>query len=417
MNDMRIVPSPLSGIISAISSKSDLHRKLIASALSSGETLLRGTGAISADVAATISTLRAIGAEIEADGGALRVHGIVKPRIAALDCGESAATLRLMLPVVSAVCGGGEFSGSGRLPERPLDELIRVMERHGVSFTAGKLPLAIHGHLLPGEYQVSGAVSSQYISGLLLALGALDGASAVEVVGGLQSAGYVDMTIGVMARFGVNVRREGARLLLRGGYNSPGEVGVEADWSSAAFFLAAGAVGKGVTVAGLGGETAQGDRRILPILRAFGAEILERDGEVRVTPGAAQILEEDMGNTPDLVPVLAVLAGLAEGHSVFRRIERLRYKESDRVSAVCAMLAGFGVSAREEGGALVVEGRGRLSGGEIDGRGDHRIVMAAAIGATVAQGETLIRGAGAVKKSYPDFWADFRRMGGKAYVV
>lgn len=416
--DMHAYPAALQGIVPAIPSKSHAHRALICAALARGKTevILPAT---SRDMDATVRCLRALGAEIRVTDAGFVVKGIVQPpEHAALHCGESGSTLRFLLPVAAALCGKTDFSGAGRLPQRPLAPLTEQMEAHGAAFSGKTLPLTVTKLQTGGVFQLPGNVSSQYITGLLLAAPLLSEEVEIEISGVLESSPYVEITIGVMRDFGVEVEKvkDGFRVPPGQTYRTPGLVRIEGDWSNAAFFLAAGALCGDVACSGLSADSPQGDRAILRILRDMGAEIEMRDGTVRCQKSRLRGIQIDGAGIPDLVPILAVCAAGADGTTELRNVERLRLKESDRLEAVLNMLHVMGIRADTDGKSLFVTG-GRLSGGSVDGVNDHRIVMSAAIAAAAAAGPSVILDAQAADKSYPGFWDDYRRIGGCANVI
>ena len=390
--DITITPTRLRGTVAAIPSKSQAHRLLICAALAEHETILRCPDT-NRDIEATADCLRALGAEITRDSTGYTVFPIQTiPRSAVLPCRDSGSTLRFLLPVAGALGVDTTFQMEGRLPQRPLSPLWEEMERMGCTLTRPTADtVRCRGRLRAGSYALSGGVSSQFITGLLLAFPLLDGSSSLKITGRLESAPYVTMTQKAMERFGVRVRD----FTVAGGqkYTSPGTVTVEGDWSNAAFFLAAGVLGNGVKVTNLRSDSPQGDRaaaRLLPALE-------ER-----------QII--DAADIPDLVPVLAVTAACRRG-AVFTSIARLRLKESDRVESVKEMILALGGTAEADENTLTVLGTG-LRGGTVDARNDHRIAMSAAIAATACSGEVTILGAQCVEKSYPRFWEIYKELGG-----
>lgn len=414
----RISPAPLAGTVSAIASKSDAHRLLILAALSRGETKLLMEQR-SEDIDATISCLRALGATIEILPDSVFVGGIERVNEnPLLDCGESGSTFRFMLPVACALCKRVRFTGSGRLPERPIGELMRVMQAHGVAFSAERLPFETTGRLTGGDFSLPGNVSSQYLTGLLLALPTLDEDSTISLTTRLESAAYVDITQHALRRFGVQVRAENGVYAVSGGQaiQSSGTLRVDGDWSNAAFFLAAGALGNPVTMTGLNLESPQGDKAIVTALRTFGAQVEATADEVTVSPAQLAGCTIDVGETPDLLPILAVLGACAEGETRLVNAARLRLKESDRLASVSAMLRALGGTVEELPDALVITG-GTLAGGTVDSCRDHRIAMSAAIASIRCMSEVTILGADAVNKSYPAFYQDFNHLGGHADVV
>lgn len=415
--NVRITPAPLSGTIAAIPSKSDAHRLLICAALSDGPTEL-ALSQSSQDIDATVGCLAALGAKIEPTGDALRISPILKPAESpVLDCGESGSTLRFLIPVAAAVCEKAAFTGRGRLPQRPLSQLAAAMESHGVAFSAEKLPLTISGRLRSGEYALPGNVSSQYVTGLLLALPLLEGDSRITLTTGLESAAYVDITLCALGKFGISTTRQKDGFLVPGGqrFRSPGRVTVDGDWSNAAFFLCAGAIGGEITVAGLNPASPQGDRKIAEFLRRFGAKITESEAGITAKRSRLTGCEIDINETPDLLPALAVAAAFAQGETRFVNAARLRLKESDRLTSTANLIHSLGGRAEELPEGLVVHGQ-KLTGGRADSFHDHRIAMAAAIAAIGCDRPVVIEDAGAAAKSYPAFYQDYAKLGGIADV-
>ncbi len=395
--DIRITPHRLSGSLRAIPSKSDAHRLLILAALAEMETFV-GCPDVSRDIEATASLLRALGAGVERteDGFLVTPVSSVPASPLTLDCHESGSTLRFLLPVAAALGVNAKFVGEGRLGERPMLPLTAALRSGGVSVSADLLPIEISGRLRPGEYELPGNISSQFISGMLMALAHLGGGS-VRLTTALESSGYVDMTLRTLERFGVSVSHGGGTFAVSGRVRSPGHVDAEGDWSSAAFWQEANTFGSDVSVEGLDGASAQPDRAAARLLQTLGGTV-------------------DVSGSPDLFPALALAASAARERTVFVGGARLRLKESDRIATVAAALRALGGVCRETEDGLTVE-PSPLSGGEVDGAGDHRIVMAAAVAAAHASGETVIRGAEAVEKSYPGFFEDFTHLGGIVHVL
>ena len=413
-----ISPAILSGTIPAIASKSDAHRLLILAALCRGETRLVMEQR-SEDIDCTINCLRALGATIKLLSDGVRVRGIERvTENPLLNCGESGSTLRFLLPVACALCEQARFTGGGRLPERPIGELLRVLQDHGVSFSAERLPFETSGRLTGGSFSLCGNVSSQYLTGLLLALPTLHQNSKISLTTRLESAGYVDITLHALCRFGVRVGVQAGEYEITGGQSiqSPGELRVDGDWSNASFFLAAGALGNPVTATGLSLGSPQGDRAIISLLRSFGARVEEGADAVTVFPEKLVGCTIDVGETPDLLPILAVLGACAHGETRLVNASRLRLKESDRLASVASMIRSLGGAAEELPDALVITG-GALAGGTVESFRDHRIAMSAAIASIRCTGDVTILGAEAVNKSYPAFYQDFCRLGGQAHVV
>ena len=391
--DICITPKKLYGNINAIPSKSQAHRMLICAAFSDQPTTLI-CPETNRDIEATANCLTALGAGITWLSNGYRVKPIEEvPFRASLPCQDSGSTLRFLLPIAGALGVDTVFQMTGRLPQRPLTPLWEEMERMGCTLTRPTADtIRCTGRLRSGEYAINGTVSSQFITGLLFALSLLPGQSRLQVLGKLESAPYVSMTLAAMERFGISCNDY--CFPGNGRFHSPGTVTVEGDWSNAAFFLAAQALGSPIQVRNLNPDSPQGDRacaRLLPELKD------------KLTISAADI--------PDLVPILAVTAAANQG-AVFTDISRLRLKESDRVASVMDMLRALGGQAEANDTTLTVYGTG-LHGGTVDSHNDHRIAMSAAIAATVCDSPVTILGAQCVEKSYPKFFTDYTSLGGQ----
>lgn len=417
--DAIVRPSKICGTLRAPASKSDAHRAMICAALADGPTriTIEGTGR---DIEATRSCLESLGAVFSDDGGLAVSGGLREARggLAALDCGESGSTLRFILPLVPALGRSAEITGAGRLPSRPIGPLADALAARGARLSSRSLPLTVSGELSPGDFRLPGDVSSQFITGLLFALPLLDGTSTITMTTPLESAGYVEMTIRTLERFGVEVERtaDGWRVP-SSRYRSPGGYAVEGDWSSAAFPLAAGAIAGGrVTVIGLARDTAQGDAAICSLLARFGARAERDETSASVEAGEMRGIEIDASQIPDMVPALAAVAAYAKGRTTIYGASRLRIKESDRIASTCEMLRAIGVSADETDDGLTIEGGSRPSGGTVDCAGDHRIAMASAAAACGCTAPVRLVGAHVCEKSYPRFFSDLRSIGGDADV-
>jgi 3-phosphoshikimate 1-carboxyvinyltransferase len=394
--DIRLEPLQLAGTVEAVSSKSQLHRLLICALLADGETKVAFRG-LSEDIEATISCIRALGKTVTVTDGLITVaagkQAVINP---ALDCGESGTTARLLLPVAAALTDGFTMTGHGRLPGRPMAELCLAMEGAGVTFSSHQLPLEAAGRLRAGTFRLPGNVSSQYISGLLLALPVLAKDSELMLTTPLSSGAYVEMTRAVMRLFGV----EAGAWQISGGqtYVTPGALTAEGDWSNAVPWLCF----PHVTVTGLNDQSAQGDRAALELIAA-----LRREGDMEI----------EIDGTPDLLPVLAAYASKRRGTCRFTKAARLRLKESDRLAVTAALIGAVGGAADAKEDTLTVWGKDSLAGGTVLAAGDHRMVMAAAVLAGLCDGPVTVRGCEAVNKSYPDFFLDYKVLGGAVHVL
>lgn len=419
--EVRCTPRTLSGTVRAISSKSDAHRLLICSALADKPTKIH-CNVLSKDISATISCLKAIGVKIETNGETITVTPTEFQKTAELDCGESGSTLRFLMPIVSALGINAKISAHGRLPERPLSPLKEEMERHGASFETGsEFPLNLSGQLTSGEYELAGNISSQFISGLLFALPILDGDSKITLIPPIESKSYLDITLSALRKFGIDVQKENNVYIIKGNqkYRSSDEVTVDGDWSNSAFFLSAGAVSKdGVTVTGLDVNSPQGDKKILEILKRMDAEITIDGDSVTVKRKKLFGTIVNASDIPDLVPIISVVGALCDkGVTHIENAQRLRLKESDRLKAMDELLTKVNAAVSETDDGMIVWGENDLIGGRVEGYNDHRIVMAAAILSCGCALPIDIIGAEAVEKSYPSFFEDFNKLGGKADVI
>jgi 3-phosphoshikimate 1-carboxyvinyltransferase len=387
--NIRITPGPLEGTVTPPPSKSQAHRAILAQMLAGGGTV--SNLAASQDIEATQRCAAAL--KTEGDGLPL------------LDCGESGSTLRFLIPIALALRGGGIFTGRGRLMERPQKPYFDIFDEKGIFYEQKDGALTVKGELKPGEYRLPGNVSSQFVTGLLYALPLLEGESRIVLTSPLESRGYVDMTLDVLDRFGVRVE------VLEDGFLVPGDqvfqardFTIEADWSQAAFWLAAGLLGNPVLTVGLSDQSTQGDRVIDEHFASFAW-------------GTGRTVEIDVSDCPDLLPPLAVMAAFHDGATRLINAARLRLKESDRLATVTKMLTALGGQVEEGPDWLAIPGTRFLKGGTVDGANDHRIVMAAAIAATRCTGPVTILGAEAVNKSYPRFWEEYKRLGGEFDVL
>ncbi len=391
--DLKIIPAKLSGSVNVIPSKSQAHRLLICAAFADQKTVLHCPDT-NRDIEATVSCLNALGAEILRTSSGYIVKPISKvPDYAKLPCRDSGSTLRFLLPVVGALGIDARFLMEGRLPQRPLSPLWEEMERMGCCLSyPEENTLRCTGRLQAGKYNICGNVSSQFITGLLLAAALIPGQTQINILGKTESKSYISMTCHALEALGCPVDN----YTIQGGkpLRSPGEMTVEGDWSNGAFFIAANALGSQIQISNLSGTSMQGDRAAAELIPAL---------RLHCNISAADI--------PDLVPVLSVVAACNHG-AVFTDIRRLRLKESDRVQSVIAMINALGGHAEATEETMTISGTG-LEGGIVDCMNDHRIAMAAAIAATACHNPVVLIGTQCVEKSYPDFWNIYRRLGGK----
>ena len=401
----------VTGELSAISSKSVAHRLLIGAAFCDKKTQIRCNN-LNNDILATAKCLRAIGAEIEYENGVFAIAPIKQKVSEFLECNESGTTMRLLLPIVSALGGSWRFVMRGRLAGRPISPLKEELEAHGIKFEyLSADELLVNGKLEYGEYSIRGDVSSQFISGLLFALSLLEGESRLTVTGQIESAPYIQMTLDVLLSLGADISREGNVFTIRGKQLiSPDTICVEGDWSNAAFPLCAAAIGGTVTLNNINPASSQGDIEILDILKEFGATVSVNGNSVTVSKKELLGIKIDATNIPDLVPVLAVVASVANGETHIFGASRLRIKESDRLQTTYNMLQALGADIKLTNDGFIINGKEKLSGGVVSSYNDHRIAMSAAVASALCQNSVTVEGAEAVEKSYLDFWQDFKKI-------
>lgn len=405
----------LSGTIDIISSKSDIHRCIICAALSESQTKISFCG-LSKDIITTVECVKMLGAAAEFNDGKLVITPCDKTKIMqglTLDCGESGSTARFILPVAAAICKKVSLTGSGRLPQRPMLPLCESLREHGAAFTNDSIPLTVSENVKSGGiFYIPGNISSQYISGLLLMLPLLQEGGEVRITTPLESAGYVDMTVETMTKFGIKIQKGDGFYRVEGGqrYVSPGEINAQGDWSSAAFWLCADALGANVVVRGLDENCPQGDRKITEILERFGARKIVTNEGISFEAGRLRAIDIDASNIPDLVPILSVVACGARGKTKIYSAKRLRLKESDRLETTRDFLTRLGAKVTVTEDGLEIEGAGRLEGGTVLGHNDHRIVMSSAICSLICKNQVVIEGAQAMEKSYTTFFSDFDKL-------
>lgn len=419
---IQLPPGPVSGVVSAIPSKSVAHRLLICAALGVRPTVV-SCAKESQDMAATVRCLTALGADITRQEGAYHVTPLDRaalrqdktPRL--LDCGESGSTLRFLLPVVCALGVTGSFQLAGRLAQRPMEPLSAQLRAHGCTITPRpeENRLDFSGALTPGAFTLPGNVSSQFISGLLFALPLLSAESTLTVTGPMESVGYLHLTLQALAQFSVTpTQTETGWTISPTLYRGEAAVSVEGDWSNAAPWLCMGVLGgPGLTVTGLLPDSLQGDKGICKVLQALGGRIIQNGTSYTAVPGMPPMEAErtiDARDIPDLVPVLSAVAAVTPGETRITGAARLRIKESDRLMTTREALNALGGDVTETADGLIIRGKPHLTGGTVDAQGDHRIAMLAAVASVVSQAEVTLTGAQAIQKSYPGFWEEVGRL-------
>ena len=408
--DVLITPGPLEGTVTPPPSKSIAHRAILAAALTNGTSTIQNV-ALSQDIEDTLRCITALGGAWEREGDSLRVSGVWHREwdtaaLPHLDCGESGSTLRFLIPLALTLNNGGVFTGRGRLMERPQQPYFDIFDEKGISYEQKDGVLTIRGEWNAGEYRLPGNVSSQFVTGLLYALPLMEWESRIVLTSPLESRGYVDMTLDVLKDFGITIENQNyERFLVPGDqWCTARDYAIEADWSQAAFWYTAFALGNLVELEGMKAFSIQGDMFIVPCF-------------LKLRGGGA--VELDVSDCPDLAPPLAVMAALRAGETTcLTNAARLRMKESDRLASVTQALNALGAQVEEGPDFLRITGRDGLTGGAaVDCCNDHRIAMMAAVAATRCREPVTLLGAECVNKSYPNFWEEYKRLGGKLDVL
>jgi len=419
------------GVVHIPPSKSAAHRQVLCAALSQGKCTLSHVD-MSEDIKATVAAVTALGVQAQYDEQTatltLDATGLGS-RNAVIDCGESGSTLRFLIPIAAALGASARFWGHGRLPQRPLGIYADLLPSHGVEFrTQGGLPLEISGRLKSGVYRLPGDVSSQFVTGLLFALPLLPEDSEIILLSPLESKGYVDLTLSILKEYGVAAQETAQGYHIPGGQRyTPKNSQVEGDWSQAAFFLCMAALsptGAPVEIQGLKPQSLQGDKACVELFQRFGLDIswqgenlVARNLHAGAPFGGLRGFEIDASQIPDMVPALAVCGAFSQGETRIVNAQRLRLKESDRLAAMSDAINGLGGKAEATPDGMVIWGQPQVKGGLLQGKNDHRVVMALAAAAFRCQEPLTVTDAQSIRKSYPGFFRDFIKLGGIAHVL
>ncbi|MDO4535488.1 MAG: 3-phosphoshikimate 1-carboxyvinyltransferase [Clostridium perfringens] len=439
MSEVTIIPKKLRGSLKIPPSKSMAHRAVICAGLSKGTSIIENIE-YSDDIIATINAMKSLGVKIIEEKDKLIINGenIFNNNSRVIDCNESGSTLRFLMPIALVKDGESRFLGKGNLGKRPLDTYYHIFDRQGInySYEEGILNTFVKGKLSSGEFKVQGNISSQFISGLLFALPILDGDSKIVITTNLESKGYIDLTLSMLDKFGIyieNLNYKEFRIKGNQSYKAF-NYRVEGDYSQGAFFFAAGALGNNVLCYDLDEESKQGDKEVLDILKNMGSTLVKEfkvDKEklkdikkitdkkepmkmaLGFVSGTLKATIIDASQCPDIIPVMAVVASVAKGETRVINGERLRIKECDRLNAIASELKILGANIEETEDGLIINGVKGLKGGKVSSHDDHRIAMSLAIASTVCTEEVTVDNKDCVKKSYPNFWEDFKSLGGE----
>ena len=410
-----IQPGVICGTLQAPPSKSSMQRALAMALLHDDITILHHPG-ISQDDEAAKQIIIALGADItQSMDGSLHIRGgLKKGETLNIYCGESGLSIRMFTPIAGITGSVVNINGSGSLLNRPMDFFMDVLPELNVRFSSndGKIPLQVQGPMIPANIEVDGSLSSQFLTGLLMAIGATATEPVHLQVHGLKSKPYIDLTLAVMRHFGYNISHQDHRsfIILPKQPVGPVAYTVEGDWSGAAFLLVAGAISKQVQVQGLDMQSTQADRKIMEALAHAGATIEHTAKGILITARSLQGFNFDATDCPDLFPPLVALAAYCEGKTTIHGVSRLKHKESDRAATLTSEFSKMGLNISHEGDVMTIVG-GALNGSVVSSCHDHRIAMALAVAAVAAKGETIIEDAEAVRKSYPRFYEDLMNAG------
>lgn len=424
MSYLKIIPKKIKGEVKIPPSKSMAHRAVICAAFSKGTSIIENVD-FSDDIIATIEGMRALGAVIEVDGDKVTINGentfnfIDNKDIPTIDCNESGSTLRFLVPISIVKENNVRFIGKGNLGKRPLTSFYEIFDNQGISYEykEGELDLKINGKLKNGEFKMKGNISSQFISGLLFSLPVLDGDSKIIITTELESKAYIDLTLSMLEKFGIEIiNNDYKEFIIKGNQQYVARnYRVEGDYSQAAFFLSAAAIGNEMLLKDLDLNSLQGDKETLEILERMGCKLNYNEGILGLEVGELKATVIDGSQCPDVIPVLTVVAALAKGETRIINAGRLRIKECDRLKAVATELNKLGANIVELEDGLIVNGVDGFKGAEVDSWDDHRIAMTLAIASTRCSGEIILKNPQCVKKSYPKFWEDFKSIGGEAH--
>ncbi len=410
-----IHPSVISGALNAPTSKSSMQRGCAAALLTKGSTQIFNPGKSNDDLAA-LDVITKLGAKVvEYADGSIMVHSAgVIPVSKEINCGESGLGIRMFTPIASLSAKEIVINGRGSLVNRPMDFFDEIFPKLGIQITSngGKLPLKIKGPLQPVNIEVDGSLSSQFLTGLLMAYGAAGAEDVAIRVKNLKSKPYIDLTLQVMKHFGVEVENQDyeAFYFRRPQRYFAENYVVEGDWSGAAFLLVAGAVSGKIFVRGLDINSTQADKAIMQALMSSGADIEMQEEGIVIGPADLQGFHFDATDCPDLFPPLVALASYCKGTTVIEGVSRLAHKESNRGITLQEEFGRMGIDIELAGDKMTISG-GKVAGANVHSHHDHRIAMACAVAALKASGDTIIEDADAVNKSYPNFFRHLEILG------
>jgi 3-phosphoshikimate 1-carboxyvinyltransferase len=422
--NIEITPSLAQGTLAIPSSKSMAHRALICAGLADGKSLVRNVN-MSKDIEATISCLRSLGANISLSEKGIEVQGINPANLAkpaSLHANESGSTLRFFIPIAALSSEPVTFTGEGRLLSRPMGIYADLFARQNLHFEQSAEKIVVQGPLAPGLFEIPGDVSSQFITGLLFSAPLMNEGSEIAVLPPYESKSYVDLTLSMLEKFGIQIEQPSDHGYIIAGNQSyiAQDLSVEGDFSQLAFFAVLAALNAKLTCTNIDPNSLQGDKAILDFVKQAGAKVEYGPDFVSIAPQKRQAIEADLANVPDLGPILFVLASFLPGTSRFYNCARLRYKESDRIAAMEQELRKWGVEISSTENEVIVKGKENYTSSQpvvIDTHNDHRIAMAMSVFGLCAQSKSIIENAQVISKSFPDFYEVLKSLNARVSEV
>ncbi len=416
---IKIYPGKLSGKVEVPASKSIGHRAIISAALSHGKSILHNI-TLSDDINATIEAVKSFGAKIELRKDKLIIHGVkhISPSKNPIDCKESGSTLRFLIPLLASTNKRVVFKGAPSLIKRPLTIYKQIAIQDNIDFSITKDKVMVNGSFKGKHYHIDGDVSSQFITGLMFVLPLLKYDSKITFSKPLESKSYIDITIDILNKFGIEIEE------ITNGYYIPGNqkytptnISIEGDYSQGAFFLVGGVLNGNIQVNNLKLDSIQGDRQIIEFINQMKGRLIFNENGYTALKSSTVGTILDITNTPDLGPILTLLAVASNGTTIIKGTKRLRFKESDRIKSTVITLKKLGANISVKGDDIYAIYTPKLHGGTIESHNDHRIAMMAAISATISDSPITITSADAITKSYPNFYNDLSLLGLKIEVI
>jgi 3-phosphoshikimate 1-carboxyvinyltransferase len=407
-----IDPSAIKGTVKAPASKSMTQRAIAAALLADGQSIIQNPSYCD-DSLAAMSIAVGLGARVEPQVDQLKIYGSAILKEPKLNCGESGLAIRMFSPIAALYPVEITMVGANSLKKRPMIMIEEALNQLGVSCSSsnGFLPLTIKGPIVGGSCEIDGSVSSQLLTGLLMALPLAAGSSEIKV-NNLKSKPYIDMTMQLLKSFGITIHNHDYTLFQIPGNQkyTPRDYTVEGDWSGGAFLLVAGALNGNLTINGLRTDSMQSDMGILEALEKAGARMVLSDNSIDISKSELIAFDFDATDSPDLFPPLVALASYCKGISNIKGVSRLVYKESDRAATLKEEFAKLDINIAIKDDVMSVTG-GQPQGAHVESHEDHRIAMALAVAALGATGRVFIRDSQCVAKSYTGFFNDFRNLG------